>query len=466
MQINIVKGAYTDEAADFRTALPLNMVPIPFDHGISAGYLRPADGVVQTGTGPGISRGGINWNGLVYRVMGPQFLRVNTDGSTTFIGAVPGVEQVSFDYSFDRLAIAAGQNLYYYDGANFTQVVDADLGPVLDVIWIDGYFMTTDGISLVVTELTDPYSVNPLKYGSSEVDPDPIVGLLKLRNEAYAINRNTIEIFDNIGGTLFPFQRVAGAQIPKGAIGTHCAVIYDEQVAFLGGNRNEPPAIWIGVNSAVQKLSNREVDTLLIGYTEAQLSKVVMEVRRDKGLNQLMVHLPGQTLVHDLAASALLQQPIWFSLGSGEAGPAQYLAKDFVWAYDGWQVGSPADGKLGRMDNTLSTHYGATVGWEFSTSITYNESMGAIFHKLELVALPGRVAFGIDPTVWTSYSIDGEEWSQEWTCMAGKQGDRTRRITWFRQGHMRNWRIQKFRGNSDAHVSFARLEAQLEPLNG
>jgi len=29
---------------------------------------------------------------------------------------------------------------------------------------------------------------------------------------------------------------------------------------------------------------------------------------------------------------------------------------------------------------------------------------------------------------------------------------------------MGNWRIQRFRGDSQAHLSFARLEAQLEPL--
>jgi hypothetical protein len=29
---------------------------------------------------------------------------------------------------------------------------------------------------------------------------------------------------------------------------------------------------------------------------------------------------------------------------------------------------------------------------------------------------------------------------------------------------MRNWRVQRFRGTSDAQLSFVRLEAQLEPL--
>jgi hypothetical protein len=29
---------------------------------------------------------------------------------------------------------------------------------------------------------------------------------------------------------------------------------------------------------------------------------------------------------------------------------------------------------------------------------------------------------------------------------------------------MRNWRLQRFQGDSRAHISFARLEARIEPL--
>ena len=47
----------------------------------------------------------------------------------------------------------------------------------------------------------------------------------------------------------------------------------------------------------------------------------------------------------------------------------------------------------------------------------------------------------------------------------GKYGERNRRIAWLQNGFMRDWRIQKFRGTSDAHIAIARLEAQLEPLN-
>jgi hypothetical protein len=466
MQIPVLSGVFTDEDADFRTSYPRNMIPVPKSQGISEGYLRPCEGITQKGVGPGICRGGILWDGILFRVMGTNLVRIASNGTITILATIPGSDEVTLDYSFDRLAIAADGKLYYWDGGALSQVTDPDLGTVLSVVWVDGYFMTTDGESLIVTDLNDPMSINPLHYGSSEADPDPVVALLKLRNEVYALNRNTIEVFNNIGGNGFPFQRNEGAQIQRGCLGTHCCAVFAEAIAFLGSARDESPAVWIGLNSTTQKISTREIDTILQEYTEAQLVASVMEARTDKSHQWLYLHFPDKTLVYDASASAAAQQPVWFVLDTSVAGGSAYRARYFVWAFNGWQVGDPTSGAIGEINQASSIQYGQTIGWEFSTSIVYNASMGAIFHQLELVSLPGRVAFGAAPVVWTSYSIDGETWSQERTCDAGVQGNRTKRITWLRQGFMRNWRIQKFRGTSDAHISVARLEAQLEPLNG
>jgi hypothetical protein len=116
------------------------------------------------------------------------------------------------------------------------------------------------------------------------------------------------------------------------------------------------------------------------------------------------------------------------------------------------------------MVSNISTHYGQKVRWEFGTTIVYNEGRGAIIQNLELVGLTGSVAYGTDPTINTSYSTDGETWSQQKFIKAGKTGQRAKRLVWFQQGWMRNWRIQRFQGTSDAHMSFARLEAAIEPL--
>jgi hypothetical protein len=465
MQIPILNGVYTDGVSDFRTSYPRNMIPVPKQQGVSQGYLRPADGILEFGTGPGIDRGGINWNGACYRVMGTKLVRIKEDGSYSELGTVADGGQVTFDYSFDRLAIASGGNLYYWKDSDLAQVTDTDLGAVIDFVWVDGYFMTTDGTSLVVTELNDPFSVNPLKYGSSEADPDPIKGLLKLRNEVYALNRYTIEVFQNVGGDLFPFERIEGAQMMRGVLGTFSAAVFLEAIAFLGSGRNEAPAVWLGSNSSAVKISTREIEQVLIEYSEEDLAKTVLESRVANGHQLLYVHLTDQTLVYDGAGSQVVGEPVWFTLTSSLIEVGQYRAKNFVWCYDHWLCGDPTSAKHGKLTGVISSHYGDVNGWEFGTVIVYNEGRGAIFHELELVCLTGNAPLGEDPTIWTSYTVDGRDWSQERPRSAGKMGERLKRLTWLQQGHMRHWRCQKFRGTSDAHISVARLEARIEGLN-
>jgi len=479
MQIPILNGIYADSTPELRTAYPVNMVPVPKKSGISNGFLRPGDGIVANGTGPGIDRGGINWNGVCYRVMDTKLVSISSNGTVTILGDVGGPTDtlVTMDYSFDVLAIASGGRLYYWIpettpgtiGWNPTapilrQVSDIDLGVVLDVAWVDGYFMTTDGANLVVTELTNPTQVNPLKYGSSEIDPDPVVALIKLRNEIYALNSNTIEVFDNVGGELFPFARIDGAQIQKGVLGTHACCTYLERIAFLGGGRNEAPGIYLGASATTQKLSTQEIDNLLLQYTEAELVGVLLEARNDKNHQHLYVHLPDRTVVYDASASEALGEPVWFTLTTTIEGFSQYRARNLVWAYDKWLVGDPQSSAIGYLVQDTGHHWGQQVRWEFGTLIAYNEGNGAIFNELELVSLTGSVALGTNPQISTSYSTDGLAWSQDRSIAVGSTGNTAKRLAWFQQGHMRNWRIQRFRGDSDAHISFVRLEAQIEAL--
>lgn len=464
MQIPILSGIYTDMESDFRTLYPVNMVPVPKSTGISSGYLKPAEGIVSKGISLGESRGGINWNGICYRVMGTKLVRVNSDFTVTTLGDVGAGGRCTFDYSFDRLAITSGGRLYFWDGAALVQNVDPDLGTAIAVRWVDGYFMTTDGEFLVITELNNPLAVDPLKYGSSEVDPDPVVSVLKVRNEIHAINRYTIEVFDNVGSDTFPFERIEGAQIQKGAIGTHAACVFAEAIAFLGSGRNEPLSVYLGANATASKISTREIDTILQTYSESDLADAVLESRINKAHMHLWVRLQDRTLVYDLAASQAVGEPVWYQLTSAAIGFAEYRAVDLVWCYGEWMVCDTFTDSYGVLSDTTARQFGDVVRWEFGTMIAYNEGRGAIFNALELVSLTGRVESGEDPYISTSYSVDGLSWSQDRPIRVGITGDTTRRLVWFQQGHMRNWRIQRFQGDSRAIISPARLEAALEPL--
>lgn len=456
-QLAILSGIYGRTTPDLVKSFPLNLVPVVEDSGISKGYLRLAPGVRTRAQITGADRGGTDWNGAHYRVVGDSLVSVASSGAISVIGFVGPGGRVQFARSFDRLAIASGKRLFYLQNGTLTQVTDPDLGDVLSLIWVNGFFMTTDGDALVVTQLNDPTSVDPQKYGSSEADPDPIVGLLLLRNEVYALNGNTIEVFKNSGSTGFPFVAQQGAQIPKGCVGRDAYTLFVETFAFCGSGRNEAPAVYLAGSGQGIRISPRALDDDLGALSAADLASVHLEAINGAGLVELRVHLPEVTWCYDWTASQQLDQPVWHRLGGAKGG---YAARGLTYTGGEWWVGS--DTGLGTVDATLATVLDEPIEYAFDTVFLYANGSAAIVHALELVGLFGRDA----GQVFMSYTDDGLTWSMERAKSTGAIGARETRPTWRRIGRLRNWRSFRFRGTATAPISFARLEAELEALGG
>lgn len=468
MRIPILSGIYADENADFRESYPVNMEPVAMETGANMGFLRPSQGIEQFAVGPGKDRGGIVWNGVHYRVMGSKFCKVSDAGVVTTLGDVgDSDEPVRLTYGFDRMAILSKKRFFYWDGAGLVEVTDADLGEPIDVVWEGGYFVLTDGEFIYVTDLNDPMSINPLKYTSSEAAPDPILSLQKIKNEIYAVNRYTCELFNNVFTTAgaFPYRRIESAQAMTGSVGTNANCVVNDALALLGGTENEAPSIYIVGGGTRAKIATRAIEQTLEEYTEAELSEAILKAKISRNMQQLFVHLPDRTLVYDFAASQVLGKHAWTVLTSSPSRtPTKYRARFPVLTNAGWIVGDTESPNLGRLVESNSYQFGSPIHWEFGTVLVYNEGRGAIFNRLELLSLPGRVALGANPYVFTQFSLDGENWSQPSRILAGKIGERTKRLVWLRQGSMQNIRMQRFYGTSDAHLTVHRLEADLEAL--
>jgi hypothetical protein len=464
LKLPILSGIYADSVADFVESYPVNREPVVLNTGLSEGYLRVAPGIAGIGTGPGVDRGGINWDGVCYRVMGTRLVSVSSGGVVTDLGDVGSGGQCSLDYSFDNLIIASGTKLYYWNPSDgLRQVTDPDLGIVLDAIWIDGYTMTTDGTSLVVTELNDPMAVDPLKYGSSEEDPDPVEGLFRIRGEVYALNRNTIEVFNDIGGSGFPFQRNSGAQIPYGCVGTHAKALYIQTFAFVGSARNENLAVYLAGAGDAQKLSTRRIDKMLAALTDAEAAAITMESRVDDDEQRLLVHLPTATLVFFNTASRKAEQKVWAIYASGVEADEAYRGRNGVLAYGKWIVGDNA-GNIGVIDPDVPTHFGAVTGWRFDTALLFNENGRGIVNSLTLTGLPGRALPGADPRIFLSFTIDGVTYGQEYAIASGVLGQRNKIMQWRKPRRFDSWIGQRFRAADNGMAAFARLDAMIEPL--
>lgn len=460
MQVPLLTGIKGSEQAEFARVYPLNLEPVVIDTKISKGQLRAAAGVRSLTSGPGIDRGGILWNDTLLRVMGTRLVQVSASGAIVDLGDVGPGGPVNMDYGFDRLAINSGDRLYYWNGTSLTQVTDVDLGPVLDMIWVDGYYMTTDGTSIVVTELSDPTSVDPLKYGSAEEDPDMVTGLAKLRGEVCAIGRYTIEFLRNQGGNGFPFVTIPGATIPYGCVSASAKTIFAENIAFVGSARDEALGVYLSGQGTAEKLSTREVDDAIAAVADP--TAIVLEKRVYRDEQRLIVHLPTESWAFLLTATRRVGEPVWYRLQSGVGRP--YRPRFAIQAYGKIIVGDAASAALGVLDETISDHFGETVQWEFLAGLLYNEARGGIIQSVELVGLPGRGPVGEEGRAFLSMTRDGETYSIERPISMGGSGQRQKRMQWRPQTKFENWLGLRFRGYNRTMPGFAAIEASIEGL--
>lgn len=462
MQIPLLSGIAATQQADFGLSYPVNLEAVPLDTGLSKGYMRSAAGVAPFGTGPGVDRGGIEWNGVLYRVMGSKLVSVSQSGAVTVLGDVEDDgKPVTMTYGFDRLATKSNGKLWYWDGIALVQVTDPDLGTVLDVEWMNGHYVTTDGTYIVVTQLSDPTVVDPLKYGSAEADPDMVTGLIRIRNELYATGQDTIQVFYYQGGSGFPFAVNDGATIPLGCVGPKAKTLFMQSFAFVGAGRNQGLSVWIAQGGTALKLSTRTIDDLLA--QEVDPASIVVESRVSRDENRLYVHLSDKTLVFLDSATRKAGEGVWYIAASGVGMDKAYRPRNAILCYNKWIVGDTESAAIGVLDDGIASHFGESVGWQFDTRLLYNAGSEAIIHTLELTGLPGR-ASGSRPVAFLSYTLDGQTWGLERAGVLGRSGQRTKRCQWRPHKRFANYIGLRFRGNSDALSGWAALEATVEQL--
>lgn len=560
MEIPILQGVYADgKSLDIRYALPKNLYPVAKSTGAGEGYFRQSEGAIlclgeleaYNGSTSVILKKDVAvlvWKDRMYRLMldenGGGWLVILKEGEKLLekVQAIPiphGVSEQNsrMDYSWDNLIISTNNHLYYYNADDgLREVTDQSVGDVKDAIFVDGYTMFTDGEFMVVTELNDPMAINPLKYGSSEADPDPIIQLHRVRGEVYALNRYTIEVFQNVGGDNYPFQRVDGALCMKGVYNHGASTTVGEQLVFVGSGKGEALGFYAYNNGIAQKLSTNDIDRWLDDHKNAPFhveSRVFSghkfvyihaqeqerTIVRDKYHDNIIEKVPAGTVVIDIAASEEMQRPVWIELTSQKPldkeedlsffrvgtldkveRHAPYMFYNFAEFAGKWIAAQREEYSsytgaaffvMNEDDPRIVTHEGILehtfrmqyrdVWWEFSTPMIYLGGNGAIVNSLELIGIVGRAGedeeyiFGynefehsllfLDRKVYTQYSKDGMTWSEPRFVEFDVPGFSRKRIVFFNNGMIRNWRIQRFFGNSNVRITINSLNADLEQLD-
>lgn len=466
MKLPLIKGTRVDQEAEWRDAIPVNMTGFAQAVGDWTGYLRTADGLKLFANAEGIDRGGI-WSDRDnehFRVSGDKFITVSQFGDIADVGGVsiPGSNKVQFAASFNSTAFVANGDYYRWDGSTLTNLSrPAGAEPLIDMVWIDGYYVFADPENLWATEINDETAFIPNGRAGSDFTPDSIVAVDRTTdNKLIAFNRYSTERFYNNAGPQFPFARIPNAAIPIGIVGTNAkASIGDGAWVVFGGSKEYSPSFYLLTNS-YQNIATKEIDSIIDTYSDFELINISIEFRDTRDQSLAICRLPRHTLVYDISLSKDLGSHIWYEWRSGDspwrARNGVYDPRNVDNQASSWIYGDSEDGRLGKLDTTLSTQYGESVEWICKTPIV---KVGGTVKQIELVTAPGHHA-GDNDQYFVSSTKDGVLFGPEVPIGRGGPGDYQRRMIARRLGDYPNWFGLRVRGFSSNVTSITGVDAQ------
>lgn len=461
----IATGFYEDSVRPIASQQCINWVPqIPQTNAISQAQLKPTPGlVVFSMAGNKICRGQIVMNGIAYTVNGNTFYRINADKTTTSLGVIAGAGRVSMARSSNEICIVVpGAEAYIYSvSGGLVQITDSDfittLGPSQQVVFKDGYFVHYNNAApasnqpiFFVSNLNQGLVYDALGFGTAEVDPDKITGLHVNRNILYVGGTITLEPFQNVGGTGFPFLRIQGAVIQKGFGAQFSVVDFDNSFVFVGAGLNEQGAVWKFQGNSATKISTAAIDNIIQKMTDDELSQVFTNVSAEDGGYFAIFHFKDRTFGYDAAATALSGKPMWHERRSKDSNgiPINWRVNSIIDAYGTNIVGDNQGGTIGQLDRDIATEYDVSIRRVVATTPFSNDGNRIKVAEIELYCQSGAAPAtgpGSDPYISRQFSDDGGyTFGNLISKSLGAQGDYKRRQIWRKQGQVLNTRVYRY----------------------
>lgn len=433
--------------------------------------------IASTGTlSTDANRGSHEMDTIPYFVNGTMLYKVtrsvDASGNETFqdvpLGTVAGTGRVSLADNGNQLCILNSDGIgYIYDHTvpSFTQITDTDFtanGTPQHVVFIDGYFLfTTNSEKFIISALNDGLSYNALDFGSAEADPDDIVAPIVLKNQLYIAGSQTFEMFRNVGGASFPFQRVQGGAIPFGVAAPFSIIKTSGVFAFVGGGENDDASIYMFNGSSTKVISTDAIDTILAQYTQTELSSIFGWAYGQSGDRFIGFTFPDRCMVYEMKSNKWHERKSLFQQ-DGVATQERWRCASVVRAYNRVLVGDLKDGRIGELDLEFGDEYGENIILDVATMPFSNVGDAITFPLLELIVESGvGNAEDPNPEITLFRSTDGIDFKNGRQRSAGKIGDTKKRLQWRRNGRAARMEVFRFTWSSKVKKVIIKLEANI-----
>lgn len=479
MQLEIATGFYQSVSLPLAAQRCINWEPIvPQATALNTRALRDVYGIdtrALTGaTITGINRGAQVVNKVPYFINETALYSFTSAGVVTNHGTIVGSGRVSLANNGQYLVIVVpGVTGYVFNNvdSSLTEITDIDFRIADTVTFKDGFFTfsSSDGEKFFVSNLNQPLVYSALDFGSADVRPDKIVAVHVNHNELRVWGEDTGELFQNVGGSGFPYQRVKGGDIQKGLRAKFSIIDFDNSFVFLGGAPKELTAVWRFQGGGVSKISTSAVDNAIQEYTADEIADAFATTYAYGGnffvaFTFESTRIPSRTLVYDATTTALTGQQTWHERQSGVVDD-KWRITSIVAAYGDLIAGDSIDGRIGTLNKDTHTEYAAPI-FRQKTSSPYNiEQMHLFVSALILTMESGQgvidsTADGFDPKIKMEFSDDGARtFSNPALRSYGKIGQYNKVPSWRRQGFTPRNRVVRFTTTEPIRSNLIRLDA-------
>lgn len=318
MKTPILGASYVARSVNAADNRMINLFPevVP-EGGKEPGFLNRAPGLnLLTTVGTGPIRGTRSFGGYLYVVSGRRLYKLDSSFAITEIGLVnDSTDPVSMSDNGVQLFVACNGPSWIYNSTTlaYAQITDVDFPGALTVSYLNGYFVfiEPDSQRVWVTELLDPFSIDPLDFASAEGSPDNLVSSIVDHSEVWLFGTNTIEVWYDSANVDFPLQRIQGAFNELGCAATFSVAKLDNALFWLGSDERGQGIIYRASGYSGQRVSTHAVEWQIQQYET--ISDAVAYTYQQDGHSFYVISFPtaDKTWVYDVATNAWHERAGW-----------------------------------------------------------------------------------------------------------------------------------------------------------
>ncbi len=470
VKIPFVGGSYVYPNNSFDAQLAINCFPTISESGDSRSdsMMRPTQGKKLFST--------LDWQPIrasisiitnYYVLAYDKFIEVFQDGTFNIIGTITTSSSGSASMAYNGLQVIivdgtpTGGWIYTLSDNSFDQISDMNFQGGITVQFITDYFMINRPNSGVyqISALADGSSWPNGQFANAESEPDNLLAIEVLNQQAYLLGQNTIQVAYNSGGdltdpTIFTFSTLPGVFLQYGVAASFGNTQVNNTILFIGLDAAGDSIVWMIQNYLPVRISTQAIENYLSQYDLTNVTTLSYEF---DGHYFIQWNIPGAP--YSIVFDMLTQQWHYRSRWNPATGKWERDRADthvFIW--DKHLVTDYENGNIYEMSAKYrkdDTFLPRRIK-RFPYFIDTLEYMFISFMQLDCQVGVGTLTGNpedINPLVSVRWSDDqGNTWSNSLQRSLGTVGNYNHRVFWNRGGKTRA-RIFELDFSTDVEVN-------------